>query len=213
MNESKVIEWVIVGGGIAGITAAEILTRNGHKVVLIEKKEELAGETSAVFHEWMHFGSLYTLFPGLNKTLRYVLGGVDDLVEYYSCFKNMNFVKSDKGILIEKEGWFSNKKIIFRFKLKRRRLVIPWIIGIARSTLLVNKIKNHDWLRRKAGETKIYIYDYFNKIPKILMDIITRNEDFYELETADNLMNSRVILNDLLSTAQDNGLVVKNNSE
>ena len=139
MTKSKTIEWVIVGGGVAGITAAEILTRNGHKVLLVEKKDEFAGETSAVFHEWMHFGSLYTLFPGLNKTLRYVLGGVDDLIEYYSCFDNMNFVKSDKGIVTDAhaKGWFSNKKITFRFKLKNRRLVIPWIIGIARSILLI----------------------------------------------------------------------------
>ena len=213
MSESKVIEWVIVGGGIAGITAAEILTRNGHQVVLIEKKEELAGETSAVFHEWMHFGSLYTLFPGLNKTLRYVLGGVDDLIEYYSCFENMNFIKSDKGIITEKEGWFSDKKITFRFKLKNRRLVIPWIIGIARSVLLIKNIKEHDWLRRKAGETKIKFTDYFRKIPNIFINVLTTKNDFYELETADNLMNSRVILNDLVSVAQKNGLIVKTNSE
>ena len=72
-----------------------------YQIKLVEKKDEFAGETSAVFHEWMHFGSLYTLFPGLNKTLRYVLGGVDDLIEYYSCFDNMNFVKSDKGIVTD----------------------------------------------------------------------------------------------------------------
>ena len=42
LKDIKDIDWVIVGGGIAGITASEILTRNGHKVVLIEKEEELA---------------------------------------------------------------------------------------------------------------------------------------------------------------------------
>ena len=30
-------EWGIVGGGIAGISVAEILTRQGHKCILIEK--------------------------------------------------------------------------------------------------------------------------------------------------------------------------------
>ena len=213
MNEPKSIEWVIVGGGIAGITAAEILTRNGHQVVLIEKEEELASETSAVFHEWMHFGSLYTLFPGLNRTLRYVLGGVDDLIEYYSCFQNMNFIKSDKGIIVDSKGWFSNKKISFRFKLKNRRLVLPWIVGIARSALLIKNIKEHDWLRRKAGEIKIKLTDYIRKIPSLFIEVISKREDFYELETADHLMNSRVILKDLLSAAIKNGLIVKNKTE
>ncbi len=120
MNNSTKKEWIVVGGGIAGIAAAEILTRNGHEVTLIEKEKELASDTSAVFHEWMHFGSLYTLFPGLNKTLRFVLGGLDDLLEYYSDFDGMNLVKSENGIKIKEEGWFSDKKIIFRFKLKKR---------------------------------------------------------------------------------------------
>ena len=41
LKDLKDIDWVIVGGGIAGIAASEILTRNGHKVVLIEKEEEI----------------------------------------------------------------------------------------------------------------------------------------------------------------------------
>ena len=178
LKDLKDIDWVIVGGGIAGIAASEILTRNGHKVVLIEKEEELASETSAVFHEWLHFGSLYTLFPGLNKTLRYVLGGVDDLIEFYSGFQGMNLKKSPKGVILEKDGWFSDKKVTFRYRLKYRRLVLPWIVGIARSSLLIKKIKEHDWLRRKAGETKIKFLDYFLKIPSLFMEIIRNKGDF-----------------------------------
>ena len=34
----KKYEWAIVGSGIAGIAIAEILSRQGHSVVLIEKK-------------------------------------------------------------------------------------------------------------------------------------------------------------------------------
>ena len=213
LKDIKYIDWVIVGGGIAGIAASEILTRNGHKVILIEKEEELASETSAVFHEWLHFGSLYTLFPGLNKTLRYVLGGIDDLIEFYSGFPSMNLKKSPKGVILEKDGWFSDKKVTFRYRLKYRRLVLPWIAGIARSSLLIKKIKEHDWLRRKAGETKIKFLDYFRKIPSLFMKIIRNKGDFYELETADHLMNSRVILNDLLSNALSNGLYVKTKTE
>ena len=52
---------VVVGAGIAGIAAAEILTRNGHQVLLLEKEEELASDTSALFHEWMHL-ALYIHF-------------------------------------------------------------------------------------------------------------------------------------------------------
>ena len=213
MKKSNDIEWVVVGGGIAGIAAAEILTRHGHQVTLLEKEEELASDTSAVFHEWMHFGSLYTLFPGLNKALRYVLGGLDDLLEYYSDFENMNLSKSEKGILIDRDGWFSDKKITFRFKLKNRRWVFPWIIGVARSISLIKKIKEHDWLRRRAGETKIKFSDYLSKIPTYFIKLISNKNDFFEVETADHLMDSRLIIKDLLNAAESNGLRIKNNAE
>ncbi len=42
-------EWAVIGSGIAGIVAAEILTREGHSTVLIEKNEKLASETTQRF--------------------------------------------------------------------------------------------------------------------------------------------------------------------
>ena len=35
----KIFDWIVVGGGIAGISLGEILTREGHSVALIEKKK------------------------------------------------------------------------------------------------------------------------------------------------------------------------------
>ena len=54
----KTFEWAIIGSGIAGISLAEILTRQGHSVVLIEKNSKLASETTREFHEWLHVGAL-----------------------------------------------------------------------------------------------------------------------------------------------------------
>ena len=34
----KTYEWAVIGGGASGIAISEILTREGHSVVLIEKK-------------------------------------------------------------------------------------------------------------------------------------------------------------------------------
>ena len=48
-------DWIIVGGGISGITTAEILTREGFSVLLLEKNNTLALETTKVFHEWLAF--------------------------------------------------------------------------------------------------------------------------------------------------------------
>ena len=69
----KNYDWLIVGGGVAGLSLAEILTREGHSVVLIEKNNTLGSETTKEFHEWVHTGSLYTLVGDKMKTLKYIL--------------------------------------------------------------------------------------------------------------------------------------------
>ena len=86
----RTFDWIIVGGDITGISLCEILTREGHSVALIEQKNKLASLTTREFHEWVHTGSLYTLVRDEMETLKYILGSLDDLLEYYSSFSKMN---------------------------------------------------------------------------------------------------------------------------
>lgn len=99
----KTYEWAVIGGGIAGVAISEILSREGHSVVLIEKNDKLASVTTREFHEWIHTGALYTLIPDKLITLRYILGAIDDLLEYYSDFKRMNLKPTLSGLHIEEE--------------------------------------------------------------------------------------------------------------
>ena len=55
--KNETFEWAVIGGGISGISISEILSRHGHKTILIEKNNDLASETSKVFHEWLHSGA------------------------------------------------------------------------------------------------------------------------------------------------------------
>ena len=103
--KDQMYDWIIVGGGIAGISIAEILCREGKSVLLIEKNSQLASETSKVFHEWLHTGALYSLVPDNLFTTRYLLGAIDDLFEYYSSFIGMNLLQTESGILVDKPGW------------------------------------------------------------------------------------------------------------
>ena len=94
MNHKK-YNWIVIGGGISGISIAEILCREQNEVLLIEKNQALASETSKVFHEWLHTGALYTLIPDRMLTTRYLLGAIDDLIEHYNCFDGMNLEKTE----------------------------------------------------------------------------------------------------------------------
>ena len=211
----KKFDWVIVGGGIAGISLSEILTREGHSVALIEKEKKLAAQTTREFHEWFHTGSLYTLVKDEMMTLKYILGSLDDLLEFYSSFSAMNLRASKKGLKIidNKKGWFNPNYINFKYRLKNRKLILNWIYSIARSVALIDGIRNHDWLRRRAGILESVTSKYYLPIINNIFKIIKTNKKFFKIETTDFTINSRHLLRDMISTSIKNGLEVFTDNE
>ncbi|MBZ0093872.1 MAG: FAD-binding oxidoreductase [Sulfuricella sp.] len=98
MNVKAEYEMVVVGGGIAGLCIAELFSRSGWKVALLEKNTGICMEASGAHHGWFHFGSLYSIFPN-NQFMRTLVGGIDDLIDYYSGFPGMNIRVSEDGRL------------------------------------------------------------------------------------------------------------------
>ena len=211
----KTFDWIVVGGGVAGISLSEILTREGHSVALIEKKDKLASATTREFHEWFHTGSLYTLLKDDMKTLKYILGSLDDLLEFYSSFPKMNLRPTDKGLKIadNNKGWFSPNYINFKYRLKSRKLILPWLFAIARSIALIDGIRKHDWLRRRAGILESVTTEYYFSILKNLLKIVASSNKFYKIETTDFTTNSRDLLKDMIATAEKNGLEIFTKNE
>lgn len=112
MNTNK-YDLAVVGGGIAGLAIAEIFARSGRKVVLLERNEQICQEASASQHGWFHFGSLYSIFPQ-NQFLRTLVGGVEDLLAYYSAFPGMNIQITGNGSLKFPQSsgaWFRDEPI------------------------------------------------------------------------------------------------------
>jgi hypothetical protein len=212
--DSKEYDWAIVGGGVVGIFISEILTREGYSVVLIEKNEKLASETTREFHEWIHTGSLYTLIPDNLMTLKFLLGSIDDIIDYYASFKGMNLIPTEKGLKIrdDKLGWFNNNFIHFKFRIGKRKLLLPWLFGISRAIFLIDRIKEHDWLRKRAG-----ILDPFklkiSVIFKIFIALLKHKGTFYDYRTPDFTTNSRNLLNEVLEAAKNNNLKVSVKNE
>lgn len=206
MNDQK-YDWIVVGGGIAGISVAEILCREGKSVLIIEKNSQIASETSKVFHEWLHTGALYSLVPDNLFTTRYLLGALDDLFTYYSCFNNMNLSQTEKGIFIKEGGWFNQDHIEYRYKV--RKLNPIWMSLVSRSANVVNLIGDHDWLRRNAGgseygRAKVKLKYSFDLIYNQLIS----KSNFYSIDSPDFTMNSRVLMSSLLASAFNNNLEI-----
>lgn len=212
---NKEYEWAVIGGGVAGIAVSEILSRENHSVVLIDKDSKLASVTTREFHEWIHTGALYTLIPDKLKTLKFILGAIDDLIEYYSAFDRMNLKPTNHGLKIQnnkKEQWFNSNYIHFKYRIRNRKITFPWLIGLSRSLRLIDKIHEHDWLRRRAGELEPFKRNYFKEIFSILKDVTLFNQKFLLKKTPDFTTNSRVLLRDLVSTSIQNGMNVSLNN-
>jgi len=211
---NKSYEWAVIGGGIAGIAVSEILVREGHSVILIDKNSNLSSVTTREFHEWIHTGSLYTLIPDKLKTLKFILGAVDDLIEYYSTFDRMNLEPTMSGLKInnEREGWFEQNYIHFKYRIGGRKITFPWLIGVARSMRLIDKIHHHDWLRRRAGELEPFKKQYIKEILRYLYRLLKYDGKFLDVRTPDFTTNSRILLRDLISTGINNGLEISLNN-
>lgn len=199
-------DWVVVGGGIAGIAIAEVLTREGHTVALVEKQPQLAAATSKEFHEWIHTGSLYTLIPDRLLTMKYMLGAIDDLLDYYGSFERMNLVPTECGLDIGKPGWFTSDHMQFRYRI--RHLNPVWSLITARSMYLIQQIAKHDWLRRRAGILDEFKIDRLQGISANLKRIWRHRDEFIAVDTSDMTSNSRLMLRDLVATAMNNGLTI-----
>ncbi len=207
MDKNRRYDWVIVGGGVSGIAVAEILCREGKSVLLIEKNDQIASETSKVFHEWMHSGALYSLVPDNLLTLRYLLGATDDLLEYYSGYRRMNLSPTESGITVsDRDGWFNQDRIEYRYKV--RKLNPIWMSLVSRSINVIDMINNHDWLRKRAGSeygrSKVMAKHAFDSIHKQIFS----SKEFYSIMSPDLTMNSRLLISDLLSCATSNGLKI-----
>ena len=118
-------------------------------MLLVEKNELLASETSKQFHEWVHSGALYTLVPDNLLTLRYLLGATDDLLQFYRSFSRMNLIASENGLEASDHGWFNSERINFKYRI--RKLNPIWMGAVSRSISVIDMVEKHDWLRRKAG--------------------------------------------------------------
>ena len=66
---NKVKKAYVLGTGIAGVSLAEILSRNGYSVTLLESSSKIGGEASLATQKWFHTGWLYAALPDQSATL------------------------------------------------------------------------------------------------------------------------------------------------
>ncbi len=219
----------VVGAGIAGLATAEITARSGLKVLLLEKNQVVCGEASGGHHGWFHFGSLYSIFPS-NQFMRTLVGGIDDLLDYYSDFPRMNIRVGDKAKLVfpaVPDAWVRDEPIQYivaarndrdfdlrRFENARRyaqKLVftLGWDLNIKQFISRHVRFHNFDWRSGPASQRIPMAgwFDYSRSVISKVQDLgcaIDRNTHF-QVSGFDRPMNSQAIVRDLLSSFLGHG--------
>ena len=127
----------------------------------------------------------------------------------------MNLQPTENGLKIIKseKNWFNENYINFKYRLKNRKFLISWIYSIARSVALIDGIRKHDWLRKRAGILESVTAEYYLPIVKNFIKIITSNKKFFQIESTDFTTNSRLLLKDLVATSINNGLEIITDNE
>src|SRR5262245_42474199 len=128
MTDDITRDFAVVGAGIAGLAISELLQRSGASVVLIEKNKTICSEASAEQQGWFHTGALYSALPD-QFSFRAMVGNLDDLIDYYRAFPNMN-LRVDKHVSsASSDGWFSNRTNFYAYTSCKRvswKWKIPW---------------------------------------------------------------------------------------
>ena len=122
----------------------------------------------------------------------------------------MNLIPTMKGLDIggRVDGWFVKDNYInFKFRIGGRKITFPWLIGVARSILLIERIQQHDWLRRRAGVLDPFRYSFHDLLATV-MQLMKSKEKFAKIKTPDFTMNSRILIKDMIATSIEKGLEI-----
>jgi glycine/D-amino acid oxidase-like deaminating enzyme len=205
-------DFLVLGGGIAGLAIAELLQRSGASVVLLEKNETLCSEASAEQQGWFHTGALYTALPG-NFFCRTLVGNLDDLIDYYSVFPNMN-LRVDKHIYTaDREGWFSNRTNFYMYADRKSvgwQWKLPWIIALHRAKRRMSWFEMLDASRSLSHQMGFGSKPIRSVVHASPIDVNLPTSAF-TLKSRDRAMNTRLIATDLLRSYLSCGGVVKTN--
>jgi glycine/D-amino acid oxidase-like deaminating enzyme len=203
-------DFAVVGGGIAGLAISELLQRSGASVVLIERNKTLCSEASSEQQGWFHTGALYTALPD-QFFFRAMVGNLDDLIDYYQAFPNMN-LRVDKHVSsASSEGWFSNRTNFYAYtscKGVSWKWKIPWFFALQRARRRMSWFENLDASRslsRQMGKaTRPLKYVLHTRSLGVKL-----NDVAFVLKSRDRAMNTRLIIGNLLQSFLGHGGVIK----
>jgi glycine/D-amino acid oxidase-like deaminating enzyme len=109
----------VLGSGIAGLAIAEILSRNGWRITLLDTAPELGGDASRCTQNWFHTGWLYAALPnkaamlGCARALEFFKRMYDSVLPPE--ILNLARTEGAIGYPTSAQGWFSEERVHYLY--------------------------------------------------------------------------------------------------
>src|SRR5512142_1492673 len=116
----------VLGSGIAGLSAAELLSRNGWRITVLESSSELGGQASRATQNWLHTGWLYAALSceaamrGCNRALQLFHSIYDSVLS--SDVLNLELDGGQVSFPPSSAGWFSAERVHYVYALATSEL-------------------------------------------------------------------------------------------
>ncbi len=203
-------DFAVIGGGIAGLAIAELLQRSGRSVLLAEAEDMVCAQSSSQQQGWFHTGALYAALPS-GRYFRQLVGNLDDLLNYYSGFPNMNLSAGRHLVTRTKAGWFQNATNFYLYASPRDPSVAwwqkpLWRLAILRAQTRLSWFETLDFTRELSPQVE-GLSASFN----LSRCVSKRRFDFRPgmvdkaFTSRDRTVNTKILISDLLSSFLSHG--------
>jgi glycine/D-amino acid oxidase-like deaminating enzyme len=201
----------VLGSGIAGLSLAEILSRNGWRITLLDSATELGGDASRATQNWLHTGWLYaalyndSAMLGCHRALRLFHQTYDSVLGPE--ILNLSLDHQSVSYPRSNTGWFSSERVHYLYALSTSEL------SFGQRLLWRHYLAAVPWRRLRALG---YSTEPAREISPRLRDLL----DFWEggpgghanyavIPSTDAQIHTRRVMNSLLSLLGENTEVVR----
>lgn len=119
----------VLGSGIAGLTSAELLSRNGWRVTILETSHDLGGDASRSTQNWLHTGWLYAALPSRAALLacHRALQLFRPIYGRVLSPDTLNVERGPDGVSYptSPHGWFASERVHYLYALETAELLTP----------------------------------------------------------------------------------------
>ncbi len=195
----------VLGSGIAGLSLAELLSRNGWRITVLDTASDIGGDASRSTQNWFHTGWLYAALPnkaamlGCNKALKLFQQMYGSVVP--RDVLNLDVGDNSLRYRSSERGWFASERVHYLYATSSSELSMVQRLLWKRHLQAVafRRLRSLGYEAEPSGALEPSLVELLN-----YWEGSERGQDKYMVvRSTDAQINTRRVLNTLLSLLGD----------